>query len=135
MGFNIADGSTVEGCASHGNHGDGIRVEAACIVLHNTCRQNGIGGSVDGAGIHCTSIGNRIERNLVFNNTRGIEVSGTSNFIIGNSAGSNITAYVIAANNRYGPIVDISTGSTAAVNGSSAASTANTTDPWANFTQ
>lgn len=134
IGFNVSDGSTVEGCISGSNHGDGIRVTAACIVSHNSCRQNGIGGGADGAGIHSTAIANSIERNFVFNNTRGVEVSSTGSVIIGNTATANGTAYVIAASNRYGPILDISASGTAAVNGSSAASTLTTTDPWANFT-
>jgi parallel beta-helix repeat protein len=131
MGFTIVDGSKIQGCTANNNLGDGIRVSAACAVLSNTCRQNGITG--DGAGIHSTAISNRIEKNHVFNNKRGIDVESTSSLIIGNTASANTTNYSIAANNRYGPIVDITASGTAAVSGSSSASTATSTDPWANF--
>ena len=51
----------------------------------------------------------------------------------GESASVNTTNYDIVANNRYGPIIDITAGGQPAVSGDSAASTVATTDPWANF--
>ena len=81
-----------------------------------------------------TSTDNRIEGNNVTGNDRGIAVDLSGNLIIRNSASGNSVAYDIAAGNRYGPIIDISATGTAAVSGSSAASTVATTDPWANFT-
>jgi parallel beta-helix repeat protein len=87
----------------------------------------------DGAGILATVGDNRIEGNNCAGNDRGIDVDGSGNIIIGNTCSGNSTNYDIVANNRYGPIVNITASGTAAVSGNSAASTVTTTDPWANF--
>ena len=63
--------------------------------------------------------------------TRGI--GKARSLIIKNDAASNGTDYVIAANNRYGPIINITAAGAAAVSGNTAASTVASTDPWANF--
>ena len=53
--------------------------------------------------------------------------------IIKNRASANATNHDIAADNPYGPIIDITATASAAVNGSNAASTLTSTDPWANY--
>jgi parallel beta-helix repeat protein len=111
---------------------DGVRVSSQCLVVNNTCDDNGASGG-DGAGIHATTGDNRIDGNTVTRNDRGIDVDFSGNLIIRNSASGNTTNYVIAADNRYGPVVDITAAGTAAVNGNSAADTVITTHPWANF--
>ena len=60
---------------------------------------------------------------------------GTANMILKNTASGNTTNYDIAADNRYGQIVDLTaTGVSPAVTGSSATGTLSvTTHPWANF--
>jgi parallel beta-helix repeat protein len=97
----------------------------------NICSSNGFGG--DGAGIHATGSDNRIEGNNCTDADRGIDVDGIGSIIIKNTCSGNTFNYSIVANNRYGPIINISISLTAAVSGSSAASTLTSTDPWANF--
>ena len=65
--------------------------------------------------------------------TVNIEVTSTGSLIIKNSAATNTTDYVIALSNRYGAIINITAAGAAAVNGSTAAGTLTSTDPWANF--
>jgi hypothetical protein len=64
---------------------------------------------------------------------RGIDVTAVGNLINKNSAKTNTTNYRIVADNRYGPIVDLTAAGTAAVNGNSAAGTTVNADPQANF--
>jgi parallel beta-helix repeat protein len=85
------------------NTGDGIRVRDGCKVIDNTCRYNGFLAG-DGAGIHATSSGNRIEGNHVTDNDRGIDVDGADNLIVKNSAAGNTSEYDIVANNKVGTI-------------------------------
>ena len=131
IGIHAATGSTVKDCSVRANRGDGIRVSGSCRVEGNTCDVNGTNG--DGAGIHSTGTRNRIEANTVTGNDRGIDVDSFASLIIRNSASNNGTNYVIAAANRYGPIIDITGTGAIAVNGSSAVDTTTTTHPWANF--
>jgi parallel beta-helix repeat protein len=137
-GFIINGNSVVQNCAAEGNKGDGINVKSSgnCLIIGNSCSINGLGG--DGAGIHILGSGCRIEGNNVTNNDRGIEVGFAGNLIIKNSARVNGIGsagnYVIAADNRYGPIIDdTAAGSIAASGKGPFTSTLTTTDPWANF--
>jgi parallel beta-helix repeat protein len=123
------------------NKGDGINATIDCGIVANVCSGNG-NGPGDGAGIHVTGGNNRIEGNNVTGNDRGIDVTAAGNLIIKNSASDNGTSsagnYAIAADNRYGPIVDISaTGSVAATGKGPFASTLSDgtggSHPWANF--
>ncbi len=131
IGIYVGGGGAIKDCIVRFNRGDGIQVATASQVEGNTCNSNGFGG--DGAGIHSTSTRNRIEANTVTSNDRGIDVDSTASVILRNSAGGNTTNYAIAANNVFGAIVDRTAPASAAVNGNSAASSAATTDPWANF--
>src|SRR3954471_15205057 len=126
MGFYVLDGSTIQNCTAQYNNGDGIRISSACLVRANNC-------GVNFAGVHSIGGNNRIEENNVFSNGRGILIDTAGNLIVKNSATDNTTDYVIAASNRYGPIVDISATGAPAVNGKSAADTTGTSHPWANF--
>ena len=132
LGITVGNDSTVTGCTARANGTHGILVTADCIATGNSCNGNGTSAFTTGAGIYVSGANNRIEANNCSNNDRGIEAAGTLNLIIRNTASSNSTNYLFVANNRYGPILDI-TGATAAVNGNSAASTTSTTDPHANF--
>lgn len=133
MGINVGAACTVEACTVQGSAGDGIRASSSCLIIANNCEGNGSFASGDGAGIHTTGGENRIEGNTVTGADRGIDVDGTGNFIIKNSARNNTTNYSIAASNRYGPVIDITATGTAAVSGNSAADTSGSTHPWANF--
>jgi parallel beta-helix repeat protein len=130
-GISVSSGSTVRDCTVAANKGDGILATFDCLITGNEAVSNGSSG--DGAGIHTTGSNNRIESNHVNFNDRGIDVDSTASVIIGNTASGNTTNYVIALSNRYGPIVNITATGTAAVSGSSAASTMTTTDPTANY--
>jgi len=66
-------------------------------------------------------------------NDRSIDLDASGSPITKNNAANNTTDYVIAADNRYGANVNITAAGTAAVSGSSAASTLTSTDPCANF--
>jgi hypothetical protein len=126
-----ASASTIKDCTAGVNKGDGIQVLNNCTVEGNTSYVNGNGG--DGAGIHATANSNRIENNNVVGNDRGIDVTAVGNLIIKNSAKANTNNYNIVIDNRYGPIVDLTAGGTAAVSGNSAAGTTVNADPQANF--
>jgi hypothetical protein len=131
VGFNVGQGSIIQSCTAASNQGDGIRMSTLVVARQNSCFSNGSNG--DGAGIHATLNHNRIEANYVANNDRGIDVDFAANVIIMNTATTNGTNYDIVANNVFGAIVDRTAPASGAVSGSSAASSAATTDPWANF--
>lgn len=135
-GIQASNGALITRCTANLNAGNGIRLSGgAGFALENSCRGNGLGG--DGAGIVASASDNRIEGNHALGNDRGIDVNSTGNLIIRNSASGNTTAdYDFAANNVFGQIVDRRTPSSAAVNTATTAnvaSSAGTTDPWANF--
>ena len=131
-GITTGSGCTISRCTVRSNVGDGINVFSSCLVLNNACSLNG-NGAGDGAGIHALSADNRIEGNNCIGADRGIDVDVAGNIIVRNSASGNTTNYVIVANNVFGAIVDRTAPASAAVSGNAAASSAGTTDPWANF--
>jgi len=133
MGFSLGYSSTIQGCTAADNLGDGISVKGNTLVRDNNSIGNG-NFAGDAAGIHVfLSGGNRIEGNNVTDNDRGIDVDSARNVILRNSASGNTTNYVIVANNVFGAIVNRTAPASAAVSGNSAASSAGTTDPWANI--
>jgi parallel beta-helix repeat protein len=132
-------GSTITNCTASGNTGDGIQTSGNCGIIGNTCDSNGA-ATRNGAGIHVTGSGNRIDSNHVLSNDRGIDVDVGGNLIIRNSARGNkfngagaSTNYVIAADNRYGDVQDDTATGTAAVSGDSAGGVIGTNSPWANI--
>lgn len=136
-GILAGTGSVIEECSVQENSGDGIHVSSSCLILANKCDGNGFLAG-DGAGIHTTGNGNRIEGNAVSYNDRGIDVDSGGSVIVRNAARTNGTSsagnYSIAADNRYGPIIDDTAAGTVAAAGKGPfASTIATTDPWANF--
>jgi len=136
FGIYADQGSVVRGCNATLNVGSGIVVTAICHVTGNTCDENSHGGALVQSGLRAIGNSNRIEGNsstFTYNGGTGIEVLGHFNLIIRNSARGNGTNYSIAADNRYGPIINITANGTSAVSGNSAVSTVASTDPWANF--
>jgi parallel beta-helix repeat protein len=107
------------------NGGDGIYGSDGNRIMNNNCVGNGRLGV--GAGIHVTSLRNVVVDNTVSQNDRGIDVDSTGSFIGRNTATMNTTTnYDIAANNSYGPIVDVA--------GDGDISLVSKSDhPWANF--
>jgi len=84
------------------NTENGIIVFSNCKVTENNCLYNGNGG--DGAGIYVLNYSNRIERNHVISNDRGIDVDGNNNIIVKNTASANIIEYDIVGGNKVGTI-------------------------------
>jgi parallel beta-helix repeat protein len=130
-GINANIGCTIADCTARSNTGDGILCSSECTIRGNTCTQNGFSIG-NGAGIHTTSIGNRIEGNHCTVSDRGIDVDDSNNIIIRNTCSGNGINWTIAVGNLYGPIVAPPGG--AAVNGSTAPAALGSTDPNANFT-
>jgi len=128
-GISVGNACTVSGCIARANSvGAGIRVLNSCYVVGNISDSNGT-GIVMGSG-------NRIENNSCTSNASAgilIPSGDTNNLVIHNSARGNNPNYNIAAGNRYGTIVNLTSTSTGAANGDLAFSTIVSTDPWANF--
>ncbi len=123
----------IRDCNSQVNKGDGIRIGSASQVTHNVASSNGL-TSADGAGVRVVGGDTRVEDNNFAGNDIGLIVTGTSNIILRNTCGDNlVNNYDIVAGNRYGPIINITAGGSAAAVGNAAASTLASTDPWANF--
>jgi parallel beta-helix repeat protein len=135
IGIAAADGGTVSNCTASENGIDGIVCNRNGTVRDNNCSLNGAAG--EGAGIRALGSDNRIEGNNCSGCDRGIAIEAAGNIIVRNTCSGNTINWDIVANNIYGPIIDrrIPTPipSTAAVSGSSAASTLGTTDANANF--
>jgi hypothetical protein len=123
-GISVRFRSLVQGCRSDFNGADGISTEGESLIIGNACSRNGNGG--DGAGIHITGNGTRIEENLVILNDRGIDVDNDGNIVTKNSAHDNgnasgVNDYAITGVQTIGEII------TATGTIGSAVS------PWANF--
>ena len=88
------------------------------------CAGNGT-GVTNGAGIHATSTGNRIESNNCSSNDIGVLVDVGGNIIIKNSSRGGTKAYDIAAGNSMGQEINVFNATTT--------TTINTTNAWANF--
>lgn len=117
-GIIAAFGATITGCTARDNR-TGINVGDDSRIMNNICDQGAT--TVGDVGILVTGSDNRIDGNHVTDNGIGIDVNGTGNLIVRNTAAGNTTAYSILAGNNFAAIV---------VNpGVAFASTA----PWANF--
>ncbi len=132
-GITVGEGSSVRACVAWQNTADGIRLSDDCSATQNTCDGNGV-GTGSGAGIVATGIDNVIRLNNCTDNDRGIECLTFGNLIVQNFCSGNASNWNLAADNHYGPIVNITALPGAAVSGmGGATSTLATTDPWANF--
>ncbi|MCP9874372.1 right-handed parallel beta-helix repeat-containing protein [Synechococcus sp. Cruz CV-v-12] len=128
-GIGVDSGTTVADCTAQSNILDGIVCTFACVIRGNTCSFNGSGG--DGAGVHATSGGNRIEGNNCTSADRGIDVDGTGNIIIRNTcSGNSPNNWDIVAGNVC-VVVQGVTG--AAILGNTGGVAPGSTDPNANF--
>jgi hypothetical protein len=129
-GFNVSDASSVIDCTARFNTLDGIRCTDSSTIRGNTCAENG-NGVGDGAGIHATSVDNRIEGNTCTTADRGIDVDAPGNFISRNICSANTTNWSVAANNKCLVVLG---NNAAAINGDSGGISPGSTDPNANFT-
>ncbi len=106
VGIFLGGNGTVRECTTWSNDADGIRVASNTYVTGNNCSGNGA-GPADGSGILVTGSSNRVEDNHVVANDRGIEVNGTGNFIVRNTAsgatgaGSPSADFDIADGNHF----------------------------------
>jgi parallel beta-helix repeat protein len=165
QGINMGTGCTISDCTVGHNFFEGILAGFGCTIRHCTARFNGDSGffftggcyvadnvadsnnqngdspvNIRVAGFYAFSNSNRIEGNsATFNpNCPGITVEGANNLLLHNSARGNTPNYKLATNNRYGPIVDLTSNPNfGPVNGNLAGSTLNDNQggshPWANY--
>jgi parallel beta-helix repeat protein len=63
VGFELAEGSIIDGCTASGNRGSGISLLRDTVARDNTCDSNGA------AGIYAAGTDNRIEGNNVTDNS------------------------------------------------------------------
>ncbi len=127
----VASGaSIVTGCTANANDADGIRVSGDCHVVGNVCNGNGSAAG-DGAGIHATSVDNRIEGNNCTDADRGIDVDASGNIIVRNTCSGNTTNWDVVAGNV---ILVVNATTAAAVLGNSGGTAPGSTDPSVNFT-
>ncbi len=151
-GIRSGGGGKIADCISRLNNFAGIDTGYYATVTNCTVKNNGIGifvggfsqivgnmGEGNGDGISTYDDQNVIDGNQMANGGTGIHVMSGSihNLIIRNRVSHDpanpATNYDIAADNHYGPIVDLTGTGTPAVSGSSAADTTTTSHPWANF--
>jgi parallel beta-helix repeat protein len=137
VGISLGDTALVDHCDVNANGQPNTNQNGIAITNFSVVRDCTSDFHQGAAGIYVSGSKNRIEANNVTRNNYGIQVAGSGNFILRNTASgngsSNTQNYNIAASNRYGAIIDDTAMGAAAVNGNSAASSANSTDPWANF--
>src|SRR5258707_2062246 len=109
--------SQVRDCVASENSGDGLELTSAGFAENNNCQTNGL------CGIHVLGNACRVEANhFGGNGTSGLQVDGSQNLIVKNSAVNNTGAnYNIATNNDYGQFY---------VNPGAGFTNSN---PWANF--
>jgi hypothetical protein len=125
-GISAGSSATISGCTTTNNQQDGIVVGSNCAVLNNNCSSNGAGTNItDGAGIHVTGSGTRIESNNTVTNDIGVRVTAAGNIIIKNSSRGGTKAFDIAAGNSMGQEINVYNATTT--------TTINATNAWANF--
>ncbi|MBL0869627.1 MAG: right-handed parallel beta-helix repeat-containing protein [Phycisphaerales bacterium] len=129
QGITVSSFSLITNCNSTNNNSIGFGISSNSSILNCNASSNGVTSVA--AGILVTGSNVRVEGNNSVGSDTGFEVTGISNIIIRNTASGNTTAWNIVAGNAIGPIV--ATSASAAVNGSTGASSLNTTDPNANF--
>lgn len=129
QGITVSSFSLITHCNATFNNNEGFVISSNSSILNCNASSNGVNSVA--AGILVTGSNVRVEANNSIGNDIGFEVTGISNIIIRNTASANGTAWSIVAGNAIGPIV--ATFASAAVNGSTGASSLNSTDPNANF--
>ncbi len=114
---NVFDGirvgsSIISGCSVTANTGAGITIHDGAVATNNTSFANGW-------GMYIYSAGSRMEGNMIYQNTVGLEISDAGNFVVKNTFQGNTTLTTIAPGNDVGPFD----------------SAAIATSPWANLRQ
>jgi parallel beta-helix repeat protein len=115
-GVSVDNGSLISGCAIRSNGGNGIRALSLCRIENNDCAGNGF------SGIVVTSSACRIDGNHTTGGQRGIQITGTDNLVVRNSAqGASVLNYDIVAGNHDAARV------------TSPGASFSSSSPWANF--
>ncbi len=132
-GFWLGAGAIANGCKASWNTEHGFLATIGCLVVDCSATYNG-NSENNAAGIFVQNWGNRIERNNVYTNRRGIHVSGQRNIIRGNTASYNTTAnWTVAGANLCLVVNATTTADGFSGNAGGTAPDANR-DPNANFT-
>jgi parallel beta-helix repeat protein len=113
IGIYAGTGSTISDCSAYNNSDIGIYAGNGSTISGCTASSN------TGDGIQ-TNYDNRIDSNHVTDNGCGIDVDGTGNLVIRNSASGNTTNYDIVAGNKDAQVLSAGSGFVS-------------TNPWANF--
>jgi len=148
-GIQSGGGGKIADCISRDNSFAGIDAGYYTTITNCTVKNNPLGifaggscrivgnlGEGNGDGVSIYDDRNVIDGNQLINGGNGIKIfaGSTGNLIIQNTVGNNTLNYDISADNRFGPIVDITAAGTPAVSGNTASDSTTTTHPWANFT-
>jgi parallel beta-helix repeat protein len=108
VGIQATSASSVMDNVSSSNTSHGIAIFGEAIVSRNNCTGNGFSTGA-GSGIRSSGDNSRIDGNNCTNNSRGIEVTGSGNIIIQNTAaGNTVVDYTIVAGNAVGTIINVS---------------------------
>lgn len=114
--------TTIRGCTASINGADGIRVGSNCLVMENTCSNNGQLVGSGGSGIFTAGNGNRIDSNITTGNVFGVALNGLNNLMVRNlSTGNSNAPYQLIAGNRWAQVLN------------NPAAGFVSTDPWANI--
>ncbi|MCF7848929.1 MAG: right-handed parallel beta-helix repeat-containing protein [Kiritimatiellales bacterium] len=119
-GIYVGEGSLVKNCSVCQNQGDGIRALGASQLIGNQCDGNGPYLANTGAGIYVVNGACRIEGNQLTDNDYGLQGSGSTNLVVGNSAAGNADDYDVTGTQLKGTVI-------------TAPGTVSTKDSWANF--
>jgi hypothetical protein len=92
---NSGIGSLIRDCVADNNGKNGIRVDGHSVVLDNDLRDNG--NAEPKAGVWVLGDYNRIEGNHIILTPIGIDLDGSSSFVVGNTLAGNTTNLDIAA--------------------------------------
>ncbi len=117
-GVRLDENGTISGCVAKESGRDGIRVVGGCHVFDCTATANG----EFGAGIRVLGQHNRIEGNRLSGNTVGLEVTGTRNLIVRNTATANGDDFSLEDGNAHGSLIRVTGSGDVTI-----------TDAWANF--
>jgi hypothetical protein len=126
MGIDIGYFSSITNCMVK-NNGLGIFGGGSNRIVGNYAE-----GNSDGINVY--EHRNVIDGNQVLNGGTGVKVTDSRNLIIRNTVANHDTNFDVAADNRFGPVVDITASGAPAFSGDSAADTTTSAHPWANFT-
>ncbi|MFM9957449.1 MAG: right-handed parallel beta-helix repeat-containing protein [Phycisphaerales bacterium] len=129
-GITTGSGCTISRCTVRSNTGDGINVFGSCLVLSNSCSNNGVGAGT-GAGIHALSNDNRIEGNVCTGGDFGVLIDQSGNFVTRNTCSGATNNWNIAAGNT---ILVVNATTAGAFAGSAGGTAPGSVDPNANFT-